>query len=244
MPYNLLVLPLIGGFIFISRFHYTRFAASKLSGQRLMLWAALAGVILAFFARVLVVLCMQTYPEIGHFWKAYFFHNEFSGTASLALILGIIAYWPLNLICNKDKASAWATRKYGSRLEVLFAESLDEEKQVMITLSDGKVYVGYVIYQPEELISEQSYFGILPTISGYRDNVTKKVNFITEYANIYQRIIAAEDSINNEMVISDFSKYFKSTSVETASVYDPDVYLRFGNDQETLLSKRLEDKGA
>ena len=36
MPFDVLLLPLLGGYIFISNWNYTRFEAKRYSGQRLV----------------------------------------------------------------------------------------------------------------------------------------------------------------------------------------------------------------
>lgn len=45
MPFNVLLLPLLGGYIFITYWHRTRFSARRYTGERLLFHAALAGVI-------------------------------------------------------------------------------------------------------------------------------------------------------------------------------------------------------
>ena len=44
MPFNVLLLPLLGGYVFITYWNYTRFSARRYAGERLLINAALAGV--------------------------------------------------------------------------------------------------------------------------------------------------------------------------------------------------------
>ena len=44
MPFDVLLLPLLGGYIFISSWNCTRFDAKRYSGQRLLFHSAIAGV--------------------------------------------------------------------------------------------------------------------------------------------------------------------------------------------------------
>ena len=53
MPYNLLLLPLLGGFLFFHLTHYFRFGAQRLDGYRLLLQTAIAGTCLAVIAQLL-----------------------------------------------------------------------------------------------------------------------------------------------------------------------------------------------
>jgi hypothetical protein len=45
MPFNVLPLPLLGGYVLLTRWHRTGFLARRYSGERLLLHAALAGVL-------------------------------------------------------------------------------------------------------------------------------------------------------------------------------------------------------
>jgi len=46
VPFNVLLLPLLGGYVFITYWNHTRFSARRYSGERLLIHAALAGVFL------------------------------------------------------------------------------------------------------------------------------------------------------------------------------------------------------
>ena len=55
MPYNLLLLPLLGGFLFFHLTHFFRFAAQRLDGYRLLFQSAIAGTFLSILARLIVL---------------------------------------------------------------------------------------------------------------------------------------------------------------------------------------------
>ena len=232
MPYNLLLLPLLGGFIFIRMFFYTKFSTSKLSGQRLIIWAAVAGILFIIISRFVELILIEYCPNITDFWWKYGLPSPYSGTAFLAFILGAVLWLPLNFFSNREGASKWSIENYGSRLEVLFFRAQEENKQIMVSLSDGKVYVGFIVWQPPEPHSDVSYFGILPTISGFRDSKTKEIAFVTDYFKIYERLDDTDDEGTSLLKIDDFEKYLKISSIETASIYDPDVFLMFNSNSE------------
>jgi hypothetical protein len=56
MPYNLLLLPLLGGFLFIHLTHFFRFGAQRLDGYRLLFQSAIAGICLSALARLVDLL--------------------------------------------------------------------------------------------------------------------------------------------------------------------------------------------
>jgi len=45
MPFNVLLLPLLGGYLFLTHWNRTRFDTKRYSGERLIFHAAVAGVV-------------------------------------------------------------------------------------------------------------------------------------------------------------------------------------------------------
>ncbi len=233
MPFDLFLLPLLGGFIFIRQFSLTRFSTSRLSGQRLVIWAALAGLVFLSASRVMVTLLLTFLPIIGDWWRVII-PFQYSGTAFGALFLGGILWIPANRLINKEWALDWTTQRFGSQVEILFADSFKNDKQVQVTLNSGKVLVGYVVWQPLEPHTDNSYIGILPTLSGYREAESKRVEFTTSYVPIYQAMDDAENpQVSEHLEADDFIKFFRMSDIELASIFDPDVYLHFDLDSET-----------
>lgn len=58
MPFNVLLLPLLGGYVFLTRWNRTRFSTRRYSGERLIFHSAIAGVALLciyfIFVRILI----------------------------------------------------------------------------------------------------------------------------------------------------------------------------------------------
>ncbi len=133
----------------------------------------------------------------------------------MAAVAGWIANF-LPILPNGINALDWTTRRYGSKIDILFADTFKYEKQIQVTLASGKVYVGYVMLQPLEPHQDNSYVGVLPTISGYRDANNKEVEFMTSYEAIYEAEVSQDHN--------DFIKYFPMSDIIIASVFDPDVY--------------------
>ena len=69
MPFNLLLLPLLGGYFLVSRTHLFAFGAAKQSGERLILTAAFVAVTLLLLARLFVVIVIHAFPITGEWWR-------------------------------------------------------------------------------------------------------------------------------------------------------------------------------
>jgi hypothetical protein len=169
MPYNLLLLPLIGGFLFVHLTHYFRFAAQRLDGYRLLFQAAIAGVGLSILGRLTTVLLGLTPlgKPLQTYWSI-FSPFPFSGTSAISLLLGPVGALLVNLFIKKNKAKAMEINARGNFLLRLLDEAATKKRLISLTLDSRKWYVGWVVESPN-LDPLEQYFRLLPFISGYRD---------------------------------------------------------------------------
>lgn len=189
MPYNILLLPLIGGFLFIHIWNRTKFKAIRLDKERLLFYAALAGIFLLGLAYVLKALIPPFIPCVSWFPCLPSMPFEYLGLSSTALVLGLVLGYPLNLIWKEDNESSRYIEEEGDPFEQLINGALDTTTPVMLTLKGGKVYVGFVVssFTPNR---EQRTIHIAPLRSGYREDQKHRVSFTTDYAEALQKIPA------------------------------------------------------
>src|SRR5579875_1922167 len=112
MPYNLFLLPLLGGFLFFHLTHFFRFSAQRLDGYRLLFQAAIAGAGLAFLARIITEIAEAL--DKGAFFDsiwAQFIPLPFSGTSVLSLALGPLLALLVNAFVGIDKAKDLEIRR-------------------------------------------------------------------------------------------------------------------------------------
>jgi hypothetical protein len=169
MPYNLLLLPLIGGFLFIHLTHYFRFAAQRMDGYRLLFQAAIAGVGLSTAGRLAELLVGETPlgPPLGRYW-AIFSPFPYSATSAISLLLGPMCALVVNLFLDKEKANDREIKAHGNLFLKLLHQAEKEERLISLTLDSRKWYVGWVAESPN-LDPQEQYFKLLPFMSGYRD---------------------------------------------------------------------------
>jgi hypothetical protein len=198
MPkFDLLLLPLLGGYIFLITFFLTRFYHQRIERQRLIFNSSILAVILS-----LIVLALD------HFIVKEFFLNlrenigeinpvEYEGLNESLLIF--LSSYPLaklfNLMLPKKKALAFVVNKWGNDFEKLFWTSLkskdDEDKLLMITTKSNKVYVGYVNKISEPI--DNSHITIIPNFSGFRNKETQEFKVTTDYLNVLEYYINREE---------------------------------------------------
>jgi hypothetical protein len=81
---------------------------------------------------------------------------------------------------NRDAPLHAEITLHGDGLTRLLHEAADAGKLISVTMESRKWYVGYVA-EAVKLEPKESYFRILPVISGYRDKDTLKLNRLVYY---------------------------------------------------------------
>ncbi len=216
MPYNLLLLPLLGGYLFFHITHYFRFSAQRLDGYRLLLQTAIAGTCLAAIARILSLLLDLVFGNniVERAW-ALFSPFAFSGTSALSLLLGpgIALIW--NCFVDTEEAKEIEIRKHGSSLTKLLYRAQKENLLVSITLDTRKWYVGWVAESPN-LDPQELYFRLLPFTSGYRDYN----NLEAIRTNFYEDVLGHESMNLNDLYITLPLKDVKTANLFNENLYD------------------------
>src|SRR5215213_7184076 len=160
MPFNVLLLPLLGGYVFITYWNYTRFSARRYSGERLLIHAALAGVFLLVLSYTIVLIVSAEWPSLATTWYGWVPFKH-SGTSLGALLLGATLWWPLNFGFRKETELRRTIADWNDYLEELLTDALEDTRQVSVTLSNGKVYVGFVV-RTFDPAYDRKYIVILP----------------------------------------------------------------------------------
>ena len=215
MPYNLLLLPLLGGFLFFFRAHLFRFGAQRLEGYKLLFQSAVAGVVLSFFARLIVLALTMTAPGawLEARW-AVFSPFPFSATSVVAMVLGPIAALILNLFIDQDVAKEIEVRRNGNPLLRLFYRAAKERFLVSVTMDTRKWYVGWILESPS-LLPQERYFRLLPYMSGYRDSSTLET-FRTVF---YEDVLNTPGLDPDELVL-----VLPLEAIKTAGRFNEEVY--------------------
>jgi hypothetical protein len=221
LPTNLgLFLAFVAGFCFLRFLNLTRYASQTWEGPRLIFWSGTAAGALLLAARVAALLILST--PIGIKIHSVC-HNiapwDFSGTIGVALLLGgILLPLAVNYLLPGDLAGYMASRSVGTRLHHLLYDLIGTGKAICITLSDRKVYAGFVIEAPR-LTPQEKFFELLPLRSGYRDKDTLEITWTVDYTPLLRELVRRGSNLNGYNQ-EDFVVMVPFASVLTARVYD------------------------
>jgi hypothetical protein len=216
MPYNLLLLPLIGGFLFVHLTHYFRFGAQRLDGYRLLFQSAIAGIILSAAGRLLDIFVdwLPVGPPLQKAWRV-FSPFSFSATSAASLLLGPALALLVNAIIGREKAKDLEIKAHGNSLVKLLHRGAKEKRLISVTLDSRKWYVGWVAESPN-LDPLEQYFKLLPCISGYRD----KDSLETRRTVYYDAVLKDSALDPNEFVITLPLKDVKIAGFFNDEIYD------------------------
>lgn len=280
MPFNLLLIPLLAGFLFLDRAHLFAYSTSLLEKEQLLLRASIAGLTFASVSRLFCWVLMQT-P-----WGttlALFLHAlapfPFIGTALGALVLSFIARLVVNFLVPLNVAGDWLY--HGQRLNqmesLLLRSGLGEPPRrqvskkmllwiqacrmvrrivsyvcdrdasmkpknlrhylwgvwhsigdvrkhspfpfgdplaVMLTIKDGRVYVGYVMELPPVTGNDLQFVRVLPIWSGYRRSDTQQVIKVNSY----------KDAVSGAQDQTTLVKVLPCCDITSANIFENDLF--------------------
>lgn len=244
---DLILLPLLGGYIFLITFNLTKYYHIRLEKQRLIYNSLSFAFILAALVYLLdffvlkskfsIDLCVfKTKPiiayrtSVSNWIDAVLNGNTVKGLKHSLLIF--IVAWPLakllNLFCSRDFAFDFTIGRWGNQLERLIwfslTEKKDEDKLLMVTTKSNKVYIGFINKLSEPL--GEAYVTILPNFSGYRDKETLKLELTTTYTDIIEKYVKEnrESEIGQKLGV-----ILPVSEILIASKFDNEIFGRFNS---------------
>jgi hypothetical protein len=221
---NLFIFPILGGYYILIRSELFRYRQQRLEPQKLIFNSFLGGIILIIVAWVLTGLITYVFPTHVEVIKSYYplKQQAYFGTCISSFFMSILFTEISNLVVNKDKRVSRAINKIGNEFERLCESCYRNIDLIQITLKNEKVYVGIVKALP--IPSHSNYLRILPVYSGYRHKDTKKLEFTTQYLDVYATYVQSGEVYD----IRDLTNLvIKIDEIISASKFDIEMYDRF-----------------
>lgn len=227
MPYNLLILPICGGYLILIHTYIHKYNYQRLDPQKLLFSSILVGLLLigiTLFLRIGIFFAFEDFYNRIRNWvpKIPIKHIDYLWTSSFTLFIAINYTLCCNFLSKKCKSLGKlncikkAVGKHGDTLEKMFASSADEGSALQITLKNGKVYVGFSREMP--VPKESKYFQITPAKSGFRDNLTHEIKFTTDY------ILCMLEFLNDDKPNSIPDLAIKKEEIISATYYSKEVH--------------------
>ena len=217
MPWNLLIIPLVAGYFFLTRSYFFKYRYRLLDRQRLLLESVIVASLFLIAAYGIALVCVIVVPPE---WMALYRTYRpvpFTATALLTFLFSLIATYPVNLFTSPEKEMNKAINIYGSALEKILLKAIESPQQICFTLDNGKVYVGYPL-SIYDLVNP-GMVTILPFFSGYR-NEEHFIKITTFYEDFYNDIFDENPDNDNY----GFKQLIAVNRIITAKPFDIDTY--------------------
>lgn len=127
-----------------------------------------------------------------------------------------------NQFYDKEKAARRAATESGDLIELLIAESIEDQRLIELSLRSGKSYIGFAL---ESGITRQgeSDIALIPMASGYRNKDTHELEITTNYADTVKESLEK----SSELIYKDFRIVIPMPEIVSARVFHPEAYERF-----------------
>jgi len=109
-----------------------------------------------------------------------------------------------------------------SLFDSLMLKSKMLDMPICVTLSDNKVYVGY-IRETLDFTTIRNDIGLTPLLSGYRDESTKRIIFTTRYDEV-SKILNSNNSVEINDSLEIFQKIIPFKEIKTLNLFDATIY--------------------
>ncbi|MBB1338217.1 hypothetical protein [Pseudoalteromonas sp. SR44-2] len=225
----------ISGYSILTHWHKTHFSLQRSSGYHTFFKSTLLGLIifgltaLVYLAIVMIGKHFQVTFDLGYWFleNAFLLKNIDTETVALfdisilTFLFSIILPRVYYLFKNragllKDEFLKDADSPDFSRL---FGYSIKKGLPVLFTMSDRKVYIGY-IYEAQAKVDTSDVY-ILPVLSGYRSDTDLALIKVTPYEDVVS-LINEQNKVDatNKLIEGGLS----SEQAKTALVKEPDLY--------------------
>lgn len=250
---TLLLIPLIAGYAFSLTWDGSRYFAVREEGYRLYFRTAFYGLLL-FVAAGLIHLYLISHfdgylPYFGNVLVAFVdtdsaVTNNQTTLLSLAIItlmLGLFSGHLLNTLPYSKQILLY-TATSNDDFEQLVLRSVRKSMPLCVTMSNKKVYVGYVIrsINPGE---KRTALRILPLISGYRTDMGL-IEFNVSYHDVYEKISPQDENQEptdelSHLQTSDFEKVLPYDEIQSSHLFDLAAYVNFqGQSEQDLVATK------
>ena len=220
MGLGLLLVPALAGYLSLRWCNATRYSLVRETGYHMVFQSAIAGALLFFVARLVVLFADRLAPAIGQYWKAIL-PLDYAGTAATTFLLAALIPLILNRFAKFDrlKAQESAARAAGDQISLIIDQAILEGRFVEVSLESGKSYVGSPI-QGTFGHRDDGDVAIVPIASGYRDPETRDLIMTTNYAPAITQLTGSQ--------LRDLKVAFPMRVIVSARLFDQDLYVAFG----------------
>ena len=221
------LLPVLAGYVFLTRLYFTRSDVLRDSGYHLFFKSAIAGFVLGLFVYLIIFILKTCEPGIGERWEPLLpFGTDFSyHHGVLSFLLGFAVPSVINPFYGREQAERRTANERGHLIDLLIAESFDRSELVEISLRSGKSYIGFAL-ESKMTRRGESDVALLPMASGYRDEDSRELKITNDYEDVILEYIDLGPEKSGVQIV-DFRVVFPKSDIVSARIFLPEIWRRF-----------------
>ncbi|MGR5311974.1 hypothetical protein C5F64_15625 [Photobacterium damselae subsp. damselae] len=233
----------LSGYLYLKTNPKTSVTLSRTSGYHTFFWSASWGVgmgvraVVIYYIGILLHDCFGWSFSLGNLFLNTILKCDLSYTGiaifDLSVVTIILGYllpassFKFNKKTQKERQIGWLREDTESpEFTKLFFKSFEYGLPILFTMSDRKVYIGYVL---EIHATNFNDVNIIPIFSGYRDKDTLSLVPVTPYKDVIGEV---EDETQEKIDIEVFSVTLPLREINHAHLHDFRYYSKFKSLEE------------
>lgn len=218
---GVVLVPALGGYLFLTRYARTRDRISRQSGYHVAFQSAAVGLLLFAFSRTGILILNEYAPIIGELWKRAI-DVDYSGTATLSVLLGWFVPPIVNTPIDRLAARRESARDAGDHIGLVVDEALSRRSMIAVTMAGGKVYVGVPLARTFFARGDGGDLVLVPFYSGYRDKDTHELRLAVNYAKVME-----EEHRSGDLDLREYRVAMPMSEVVSAQPFNRQSYDEF-----------------
>ena len=227
MGLDILLVPTLAGYRYLTRFNRTRYSVLHVTGYACVFRSAVVGVVLFAFAYEAALVFNEIFPKFIEILRqlippAYLGLERVA--AALSLPFGFIVPSILNKFRRFDsfECRRKAAEEAGDQIGLVVDQAIEHRQLVELSFANGKSYIGAPL---NGTVGQRSTgdVAIVPIMSGYRDSEMHTLELTTFYMDHLPD--GACDRSNVKM--RRFRVALPVRDIASARLFDLDVYTKF-----------------
>jgi len=248
----LILILCVAGYVLFNALPHTKYKLKRTNGYHTFLYSAGGGLLLLIVSGVLFsigVLLSNWVPyqiSLGNLFlngvlkcDASYSTTALFDMATTSLVLArLIPVFIIGVRTEsqfKTYTEYWYSDPESPEFTKLFFKSLEFGRPILFTMSDSKVYIGYVY---EIYAGDFNDILVLPYYSGYRDKDTRELVLVTPYKKIITDVM---DRNKNELDFETFLISLPIRDIRHAHLHDFEYQKAFNIEEEKIKRQRRKN---
>ncbi|MCD5326739.1 hypothetical protein ACFFU8_18265 [Chromobacterium piscinae] len=235
MPAILILIVLVSGFTFTTRYPLARYKQSRSSGWDSYFHVTAWGVFISLISAIILlglthIATIQKLEALFPSHASYAFAKDvitpkYCYAVAWSVICLIVSYalgTSLEFIWKNEAIALVAAE---DDFEKLLFESMARQQLIQVTLKSGKAYIGLISEQDgSKDFKKRAYISMLPYLSGYRDD-----KLILQLTNNYHKHYKNISDDNSDLI--GYRVVLPISEINTAAFFDVNAFLAIQTEQ-------------